>query len=163
MSPVIRCECGGSRLVWDPCARPCPGGSASPSTPQKAPDMAKPEQTPPVASAGDPPADPPPHPVLGLMQNYLRVCGSGGMPKKQRELVERHVQQAAELGYFNQVVPNDGIEQALIDEMVAAIREMRQVPRSQGGPYGSLRLHRAHDAYVAARSMPTRGTEQRSE
>ena len=38
--------------------------------------------------------------VVGTMEGYLRVCASGGMPRKDRELVLSQVQRAADLDYF---------------------------------------------------------------
>jgi hypothetical protein len=67
--------------------------------------------TPPAA-----PVQPEQEPVADAMARYLRVCSSGGMPKKLQESVQNLVCDAERLGYFKATTPPAAQRKPLTDE-----------------------------------------------
>jgi hypothetical protein len=72
-----------------------------------------------------PPAQPVQEPVADAIARYLRVCSSGGMPKKLQESVQNLVYDAERLGYFKASTPPAAQRQwvGLTDEEINAFFE----------------------------------------
>jgi hypothetical protein len=62
-------------------------------------------------------------PVADAMASYLRVCSSGGMPKKLQESVQNLVCDAERLGYFKATTPPAA--QRRIEELEAQLMQMQ--------------------------------------
>jgi hypothetical protein len=78
-------------------------------------------------------------PVADAMARYLRVCSSGGMPKKLQESVQNLVYDAERLGYFKattspaQPAVQEGRDWSLLEATQESLREhMAEIKRLKG-------------------------------
>lgn len=98
--------------------------STSPSTPTKAPDMANPEPPQPVASAGDPPADPPSRQAVLAIASLLEEKGAPYMAQIVRTLQTEREARVPNAGTMESEIRTD--ECRRIAAMLDRIAEFRR-------------------------------------